>query len=134
MGTVTNGLLDTSVLIGVEAGRSMNTEALPMKLATSVITLAELRTGVLTAATSSERAIRLRSLENVTRLKTFDVDDRASAQWARLRVELRDRGRRMNVNDLWIAAIGVANELPIITQDADFDALDGVAGVEIIRV
>lgn len=128
------GLLDTSVLIALETGRSIDAEALPAELATSVITLAELRTGVLTAASSVERAIRLRSLENVTRLKTFEADDRAAAQWARLRVNLRDRGRRMNVNDLWIAAIGAANDLPIVTQDADFDALDGVPGIELIRV
>lgn len=40
----------------------------------------------------------------------------------------------MNVNDLWIAAIAVANELPIVTQDAGFDALEGAPGVTVIRV
>ncbi|WP_448711682.1 PIN domain-containing protein [Microbacterium profundi] len=134
MGTVTSGLLDTSVLIAAESGRSLDTEVLPAELAASIITLAELRTGVLTASSPAERATRLRSLENVTRMKIFEADDRAAAQWARLRVELRDRGRRMNVNDLWIAAIGVANGLPIVTQDADFDALIGIQGVELIRV
>lgn len=40
----------------------------------------------------------------------------------------------MNVTDLWVAAIGASNHLPIVTQDADFDALDGVPGVELIRI
>ncbi len=35
---------------------------------------------------------------------------------------------------LWIAAIATSQGLPVVTQDGDFDALAGVAGVEVIRV
>lgn len=38
------------------------------------------------------------------------------------------------MNDLWIAATAAANRLPVVTQDADFDPLEGVAGLEIVRV
>lgn len=40
----------------------------------------------------------------------------------------------MRVNDLWIAAIAASRALPVVTQDGDFDPLDGATGVEIIRV
>jgi predicted nucleic acid-binding protein len=40
----------------------------------------------------------------------------------------------VNINDLWIAATVAAHQLPIVTQDADFDALAEVGGIEIIRV
>jgi predicted nucleic acid-binding protein len=40
----------------------------------------------------------------------------------------------VNVNDLWIAAIAVANGLVIVTQDADYEALAGLGGPEVIRV
>jgi predicted nucleic acid-binding protein len=40
----------------------------------------------------------------------------------------------MNVNDLWIAASAAARRLPIVTQDDDFDPLDGVRGLVVVRV
>jgi len=54
--------------------------------------------------------------------------------WARLRVHLAETGRQVRINDVWIAAIAASRGLPVITQDGDFDALNGVAGVEVIRV
>jgi hypothetical protein len=35
---------------------------------------------------------------------------------------------------LWIAAIAAANDLPIVTQDADFDPINAVGGPAVIRV
>lgn len=55
------GLPDTSVFVGREQGRPMGDE-LPEELAISVITLAELRIGVLVAEDSPTRAIRLETL------------------------------------------------------------------------
>ena len=52
----------------------------------------------------------------------------------RLRVHLAETGRRMGVNELWIAAIAVARGLPVTTQDDDFAALEGASGFAVIRV
>jgi predicted nucleic acid-binding protein len=62
------------------------------------------------------------------------VDEDAARVWARLRVHLAETGRRMGVNDLWIAAIAVARGLSVITQDDDFAALEGASGFAVIRV
>ena len=51
-----------------------------------------------------------------------------------LRVHLAEAGRRVRVNDLSMAAIAAAKQLPVVTQDADFDVLEGVAGLAIIHV
>jgi predicted nucleic acid-binding protein len=51
-----------------------------------------------------------------------------------MRVLLAAAGRRVNVNDLWIAASASAAGLPVVTQDEDFDVLRDVAGLEVIRV
>lgn len=40
----------------------------------------------------------------------------------------------MNVNDLWIAAMAAANDLPIVTQDSDYDPLATIGGPHVIRV
>jgi predicted nucleic acid-binding protein len=36
----------------------------------------------------------------------------------------RSVGRRMNQNDLWIAAVAAATEATLLTTDRDFDHLD----------
>lgn len=50
---------------------------------------------------------------------TVTVNGAAAAQWAAMRVRLHEIGRRINVNYLWIAAVAAANDLPILTQDAE---------------
>ncbi|HMS38442.1 MAG TPA: PIN domain-containing protein, partial [Arachnia sp.] len=62
------------------------------------------------------------------------VDAAVSAHWARLRVALHQAGRRSGVNDLWLAATALANDLPVVTQDDDFDALAELGLLEVIKV
>jgi hypothetical protein len=128
------GLLDTSVFIATESGRQLDTSAIPDEVATTVITLAELNAGVLVAANSDIRAQRLATLEAVADMETLPVDEQAARTWARLRVYLAETGRRVRINDLWIAAIAASRGLPVITQDDDFEAFDGAADLTIVRV
>lgn len=128
---MSRGLADTSVFIARESGRSLNTSALPDELAVSVITIGELRAGVLAATTVEVRDRRLATLTAALRLDPVAVDENVAAEWARLRVLLRDSGRRMPVNDSWIAATALALGVPVVTQDDDFPAVDGL---DVIRV
>lgn len=130
----TAGVLDTSVFIAQESGRPLEVARLPDQVATTVITLAELNLGVLAAGSADVRAQRLATLDAIADIAALPVDDDAARMWARLRIHLAETGRRVRVNDLWIAAVAASRGLPVITQDSDFDALDGVAGVEVIRV
>ncbi|MBU3707046.1 MAG: type II toxin-antitoxin system VapC family toxin [Mycobacterium sp.] len=127
-------MLDTSVFIANETGRRLDEAAMPEQVATTVITLAELTAGVLVAVSADVRARRLDTLDAVADMEALPVDEDAARAWARLRAHLAQTGRRMGANDLWIAAIAVSRELPVITQDADFTALDGVTGFTTIRV
>jgi predicted nucleic acid-binding protein len=128
------GVLDTSVFIASETGRLLDESAIPDEVATTVITLAELNAGILAAGTADIRARRLATLDAVADMVALRVDEDATREWARLRVYLAETGRRMGINDLWIAAIAVARGLPVITQDDDFAALDGASGFRVIRV
>lgn len=129
-----SGLLDTSVLIATETGRLPDPSALPDEVYVSVITLAELRVGVLAAADTATRARRLATLESISHLEPLPVDAAAAGHWADLRVRLAEAGRRANVNDLWIAAIAAASNLAVVTQDADFSAIEAVGGPPVLRV
>lgn len=128
------GVLDTSVFIANETGRPLDESAVPEEVATTVITLAELNAGVLAAGPADVRARRLATLDAIADMVALPVDEEAARVWARLRVHLAEAGRRMAVNDLWIAAIAVSRGLPVVTQDDDFTALEGAAGFIAIRV
>ncbi len=132
--TSAKGLLDTSVFIAREHARSLSADSLPEESFVSVITLAELQAGVLAASDTDVRARRLDTLEAVTALEPLPVTAPAAAHWARLRVRLAESGRRVNVNDLWICAIALAHDMPVVTQDDDFDVLADLSLVEVIRV
>lgn len=134
MSQVPRGLLDTSVLIADESGRGLHTGSLPDEAMISVITIAELHAGVLAARDTATRSTRLATLDGVSALQPLPVDAAAAQQWAVLRVRLAEDGRRAKINDLWIAAIAAANNLPIITQDDDFDPIEAVGGPRVIRV
>ncbi len=128
------GVLDTSVFIATETGRDIDESQFPAEVATTVITLAELNAGVLAATTADIRALRLATLDAVADIAVLPVDEDAARMWARLRIHLAETDRRVRINDLWIAAIAAARGLPVITQDDDFDALNGAAGLAVIRV
>ena len=128
------GVLDTSVFIAQESGRPLTESLIPDEVATTVITLAELNTGVLAATSADIRARRMATLDAVADLAALPVDEDAARMWARLRIHLAETGRRVRINDLWIAAIATSRGLPIVTQDGDFDALEAVAGLTVIRV
>jgi predicted nucleic acid-binding protein len=132
--TASAGLLDTSVLIATERGRVLRTDALPDEWSISVVTLGELQAGVLAAQSADSRARRLKTLAAVGGLEALPVDAAAALEWARLRVVLAEAGRSMPLNDLWIAAVGISNGLPVVTQDADFTVLDDLGELEVILV
>jgi predicted nucleic acid-binding protein len=97
----------------------------------SVVTVGELRLGVLAAGDGPTRARRLETLSRAEALDPLPIDVRVAHAWAVLRLALRDRGKRMPLNDSWIAATAIANQLAVVAQDSDYD---GVPGLEVIRV
>lgn len=128
------GLLDTSVFVAREVGRPLDASALPDRSVVSVITLAELRAGVLASRNTATRAARMATLTAVLEIERLSVDDAVAEAWAAMRVQLAESGRRVNVNDLWIAATAVANGLPVYAQDDDYLPLVDIGGPRFIRV
>lgn len=128
---MSRGLADTSVFIARETGRPLDLARLPDQLSVSIITIGELRAGVLAAVDVDVRDRRLATLTSSLALEPIPVDEAVAAQWARLRVLLRDARQRMPVNDSWIAATAMALDVPVITQDDDFPAVDSL---QVVRV
>lgn len=89
---------------------------------------------MLAAADIDTRARRLATLEAVGDIELIPIDEHVAAEWARLRIQLARSRRRINVNDVWIAATAVVHDLPVVTQDDDFAPLRGIAGLSVIHV
>jgi predicted nucleic acid-binding protein len=85
----------------------------------------------LAAAETGTRAIRLRTLDDARALEPIPIDQRVADTWAELRIALRDAGRRMPVNDSWVAATAIAHSFPLATRDDDDDS---VPGLRVVRV
>jgi predicted nucleic acid-binding protein len=128
------GLLDTSVFIASETGRPLDVDALPKEMAISPITVGELHAGVLAAEDLDVRAHRLATLESIADIEQLPIDEAVARSWALLRVHLAKNNRRLNVNDLWIAATALAHAIPVVTQDNDFEPVDAIAGLHVLLV
>jgi len=123
---MTRGLADTSIFIARESGRELDVDRMPDEIAVSVITVGELRAGVLAAANVDARSRRLTTLTEVLALDPVPIDERVAEDWARLRVELRDTGQRMPINNSWIAATARSIAVPVVTQDHDYVQIPGL--------
>jgi predicted nucleic acid-binding protein len=128
---VTRGLADTSLFIARESGRGLAQLDLPDELAVSVITIGELRAGVLSAADVATRDVRLATLTEALAFDAVPIGQAVAETWARLRLLLRDAGLRMLVNDSWIAATAMMLGVPVVTQDDDYVE---VSGLSVLRV
>ncbi len=130
---MSRGLLDTSVFIASE-GRGLDTTSIPDEVSVSVVTYAELRAGVLAAKELGVRSRRLSTLQAVADLAPLPIDTVVADEWAQLRLLLARAGRRVNVNDTWIAATALAHGVPVVSQDHDYEALAEISGLQVIAV
>jgi predicted nucleic acid-binding protein len=123
---MTRGIADTSVFIARESGRPLAADDLPDEIAVSVITIGELRAGVLAAADLETRDRRLATLTMALALQPVPIDDPVAEAWARLRLLLHESGQRLPVNDSWIAATAMSLSVSVVTQDDDYVTVPGL--------
>lgn len=131
MVTARRAIADTSVFIGLEAARFDAAQFADFEWGISAITIGELRLGVLQAQGPEAASRRLSTYQLAQRFEALPVDAAVSVAWALLVSRLRAAGRKVPINDSWIAATAIAHQVPIVTQDADYDAMPDL---EVIRL
>jgi predicted nucleic acid-binding protein len=131
MVTVRRALADTSVFVGLQAARFDATRFANFEWGISAITLGELRLGVLQANGPEAAARRLSTYQLAQRFEALAIDEPVSDAWALLVSQLRAAGRKVPVNDSWIAATAIAHGIPIGSQDADYDLMPGISVIKI---
>jgi predicted nucleic acid-binding protein len=129
--TSQRALADTSVFVGLEAARFDVGRFAGYEWGVSAVTLGELRLGVLQAKNPEAASRRLSTYQLAQRFEALTVDEAVSEAWALLVSRLRAAGRRVPVNDSWIAATAIAHGVPVVTQDSDYDAMPDVRVIKI---
>ena len=121
-----NVLLDTSFFIATESGRPLAPLDGVEMIEISVVTIAELTLGVL-HADEDARADRVATLSAVeSTWVPMPVDAEVGRAFARIVADLRSRRRKVPVLDALIAATALVHGLSLVTQDHDFDAIEGL--------
>jgi hypothetical protein len=126
-----HALADTSVLIGLETERFDAEELDGYELGVSTITLGELRLGVLRGLDPESTAHRLQTYQLAMQFDPLPIDEAVANAWAELIAKLREKGRKMPINDSWIAATAVAHAVPVVTQDSDYDDVPGLSVIKL---
>ena len=129
------GLLDTSVFIARESGRSLG--ELPDRVALSVVTIGELQLAVLSASDPTMRALRGDTLALARGAEPLPLTEAVMVSWAHLVHACRASGvhRMVKLTDSLIAATAVEHGLPVVTQDDAFDRMAQVhSRLEVVKV
>jgi predicted nucleic acid-binding protein len=114
------GLVDTSIVLDLE---HIDPADLPVEIAVSIITMADLAAGPHATADSAERARRQDRLQRAeATFEPLPVDAAVARAYGRVYAAVAGAGRKARGRrafDLLIAATAVAHDLPLYTHNAD---------------
>ena len=124
-------LLDTNIISYVVEERASVTRRLSRmspayRLYASTITEGELLFGVENAPPSRRPRLSADIAEALADLTVVAVDRTAAAAYAVIRHNLTSRGRIIPDNDLWIAAVAMANDYTLVSHDEGFTRIPGL--------
>ncbi len=113
------GLIDTSVAIALPA---IDDSRLPVSVAISALTLAELAAGPYAAIPTAERARRQDHLQRIEAgIESLDFDSTCARAYGQVYAAVHAAGRKARgafAVDLMIAATALAHRLPLYTLNA----------------
>lgn len=130
------GLVDTSVVIDLERIEPI---ALPVEVALSAVTFAELAAGPHATADPEERARRQDRLQRVeATFEAIPVDGNVARAYGRIYAAVtaaRRKARGRRALDLLVASTALASGLPLYTRNPeDFGELVGLLDVVPVRL
>jgi predicted nucleic acid-binding protein len=96
--------------------------------AITFVTLAELSLGVLKAV--NPNAAWSQVVEVVRDQTIFHVSTKTPALYAHIYFDLEQRGVKIPVNDVWIAALAIESGLPLLARDEHFSRISGLTVIQ----
>lgn len=117
-------ILDTNALSAFVDGATDLARLLTEAFAIPVIVLGEYRFGIRLSRRRSDHERWLN--ENLRFHRVLQVSDVTTLYYADIRVELKKAGSPIPANDVWIAALALQHDLPVLSRDKHFDSVEGV--------
>ena len=53
-------------------------------------------------------------------------EESVAYEYGRIKSNLKEKGKKIPENDMWIAACATSANLPLLTRDAHFDSVEGL--------
>ncbi|MEP7364284.1 MAG: type II toxin-antitoxin system VapC family toxin [Acidobacteriota bacterium] len=119
-------LLDTNIIIdllaGAQAVHSHLEEAVEVFL--PAIALGELFFGAAKSGRPAENLAKIERFASGRAIVPCDLD--VAREYGRVKQRLKEQGRPIPENDIWIAATAIRHEMTLVTRDGHFNAVDGL--------
>jgi tRNA(fMet)-specific endonuclease VapC len=93
----------------------------------SVISIGELLSGFKGGDREQKNREELEKFLDSPRVIVYSVDEDTSEFYAEILNNLRDIGKSVPTNDIWIAAVAFQNGLKLFTKDEHFKAIAGLS-------
>ncbi len=123
-----SAVLDTNIFAALDRGDLavrpyFNADTL---LYVPFVVLAELRAGFLLGTKLQHNQANLAALLDQPNVEVLHTTDKTTRLFAQIFTGLRKIGKPINTNDMWIAALCIEHNLPLLTKDKDFAHISGL--------
>jgi predicted nucleic acid-binding protein len=121
--------LDTNAYVRAARGEAPQERILRAAdgIALPFVVLAELRAGFAAGNRGRRNEAALATFLGSPRVEVLFADEQTTHHYARVFAELRRRGTPIPTNDLWIAALCLQHDLPLLTGNAHFERIPQLA-------
>jgi tRNA(fMet)-specific endonuclease VapC len=126
--------LDTNIVIDVLNNKSEVIKLLKNyhEIYLPVTVCGELLFGAKNSAKRQDNELRFR--EFFRRCRVLNVNELVAETYSEIRKQLKDKGRPLPENDIWIAAICLVNDLPLATHNKHFEEIEKLTLVRLVTV
>ena len=123
-------ILDTNAISAWAAGDPAATVMIEAaeRIHLPVVVLGEFRYGLMGSRFRDQLEMRLNKLERVAPI--LPVTRETASVYSTLRYELKQAGRPIPENDVWIAALSRQHGLSVLSRDKHFDYVSGLRRME----
>lgn len=121
-------LLDTNAYSALKRSNRDTVEIVHQseRIGMSIITIGELLYGFRLGSREGENRQELLRFVNSPRLEVIDADWAISERYAVIKSQLKEIGRPIPANDVWIAATALEHGFAVHSYDAHFRAVPGL--------
>lgn len=121
--------LDTSAYSNFKRGHQRSIDLISgcHNIQVPSIVIGELRAGFLHGTRAELNESELKKFLSNLAVSVLNIDDEATHYYAEVVLELRRKGTPIPTNDLWIAAVAMRENTPLVSFDSHFENISRLA-------